>query len=250
MSALDRYQKSGGFMQLLQLIETCGTQKQEKFLKMVKEADPRWSEAIQKKMLTMTRILTWSDEVVSEIAGSLQDLTLAIALHGLDEKAKKRFYRTFSFSQRRKIEDLYEINQPSDADIGAAFIKIFIEVRKLIHEGALRADKVDPDVFVEDGIEDILRKGAQMTSGPVAVSPAHPTPPQSSAASSPLNLVQESRIVREIPEPPKENEMSLDAEELRGLRKKLLMLTEENKSLKQEIHNLKSKIEQIKKLAA
>ena len=250
MSALDRYQKSGGFMQLLQLIETCGTQKQEKFLKMVKEADPRWSEAIQKKMLTMTRILTWSDEVVSEIAGSLQDLTLAVALHGLDEEAKKRFYRTFSFSQRRKIEDLYEINKPSDADIGAAFIKIFIEVRKLIHEGALRADKVDPDVFVEDGIEEILRKGAQMTSGPVAVSPTQASPPQSAAASSPLNLVQESRIVREIPEPPKENEMNLDAEELRGLRKKLLMLTEENKSLKQDLHNLKSKIEQIKKLAA
>ena len=232
-------------MQLLQLIETCGTQKQEKFLKMVREADPRWSEAIQKKMLTITRILTWSDEVVSEIAGSLQDLTLAIALHGLDEEAKKRFYRTFSFSQRRKIEDLYEINNPSDADIGAAFIKIFIEVRKMIHEGALRADKVDPDVFVEDSIEDILRKGAQMTSGPVSVSP-----PQPASVSPPLSLVQESRIVRELPEPQRENEMSLDAEELRSLRKKLLMITEENKSLKQDVQNLKAKIEQIKKLAA
>ena len=229
MGTLDRYQKSGGFLQLLQLIETCGPQKQEKFLSMVKEEDPRWSEAIQKKLLTMDKIMTWSDEVISEIAGSLQELTLAIAFHGLRPEDRQRFYRTFSFSQRRKIDDLFETNKPSPADISAAYIKILVEVRKLMHEGALRADKVDPEVFVPDGIEDALRKGADMSSAkPVLAAVASPA------------------AEKHVLESPKQaGSGGADPEELRTIRKKLIVLSEENNSLKQDIQNLNAKIEQI-----
>ncbi len=232
MGTLDRYQKSGGFLQLLQLIETCGPQKQEKFLNMVNEEDPRWSLAIQKKMLTMDKIMTWSDEVISEIAGSVQELTLAVAFHGLKPEDRQRFYRTFSFSQRRKIDDLFETNKPTPADISAAYIKIFTEVRRLMHEGALRSDKVDPEVFVPDGIEDALRKGADMT--PVKTSPT-------------LAVVEKEVTVDHSKQAASS---SVDADELRNLRKKLIVLAEENNSLKQDMQNLKAKIEQIKKIAA
>ncbi len=199
MGTLDRYQKTGGFMQLLQLIETCGPAKKEKFLSMVREEDPRWSEAIQKKMLTMERIMSFSDEVISEIAGGLQDLTIAIAFHGFKPEERQRFYRTFSFSQRRKIDDLFEVNHPSPADISAAFIKIITEVRKLIHDGALRADKVDPEVFVEDAIEDALRKGSDMTVIKTILAVV-PTASESESQSKPV--------------------ATLDPEELKLLRKK------------------------------
>ncbi len=242
-------------MQLLQLIETCGTQKQEKFLNMVKEADPRWSEAIQKKMLTMDKILTWSDEVISEIAGSLQGLTLAIAFHGLGPEARQRFYRTFSFSQRRKIDDLFETNKPSAADIGAAYIKIFVEVRRLMHEGALRSDKVDPEVFVPDGIEETLRKGAEMSiAKPIlaVVAPSVTAKVEEEKAPVKHEVVKSELAKPELikPEASKVNGVNVDVEELKVLRKKIILLTEENNSLKQEIQNLKIKIEQIKKIAA
>ena len=39
MSTLSRYQKSGGFIQLVQLIETCGKQKQDNFLSMIEKEE-------------------------------------------------------------------------------------------------------------------------------------------------------------------------------------------------------------------
>lgn len=251
MGALDRYQKPGGFGQLLQLIETCGSVKQEKFLTMVREADPRWSEAIQKKMLTMEKILSWSDEVVSEIAGSLQELTIAIALHGLNAEARVRFYRSFSFSQRRKIDDLFEVNQPSAADIGAAYIKIFTEVRRLMHEGTLRVDRVDPEVFVPDGIEEALRKGGEMNilrsvPLPVPSQNSNPTPAQERQA-LPKPEVQKQNVHNATST---NASISNDADDNRILRKKILAMTEEINSLKQDVQNLKAKIEHIKKIAA
>jgi hypothetical protein len=233
LGTLDRYRKTGGFIQILQLIETCGLQKQEKFLSMIKEEDSRWSDAIQKKMLTMDKILTWSDEVLSEVSGNLQELSIAVALHGLPQEKHERFLRSFSFAKRRKIEDLFQTNQPSAADISAAFIKIFMEVRKLIHEGVLRADKVDPEIFVEDGIEEKLKR----TDLPTAQSLN-----EKLAVKQQIHDEETTQIGKDptAPEP----------EEVRVLRRKLLHLSEENQVLKNENHNLKAKIEHIKKIAA
>ncbi len=233
MGTLDRYRKTGGFIQILQLIETCGLQKQEKFLSMIKEEDSRWSDAIQKKMITMDKILTWSDEVLSEIAGNLQELSIAVALHGLPRENHERFLRSFSVSKKRKIEDLFQTNQPSAADISAAYIKIIMEVRKLIHEGVLRADKVDPEIFVEDGIEEKLKR----TDLPTAQS---------------LNekLAVKQQIHDEEATQLGKDPSASDQEEVRTLRRKLINISEENQSLKNENHNLKAKIEHIKKIAA
>lgn len=239
MGTLDRYRKSGGFIQLLQLIETCSSQKQEKFLAMVKEEDSRWSEAIQKKMLTMDKILTWSDEVLSEVSGNLQELSIAIALHGMPPDCHQRFLRSFSFAKRRKIEDLFETNKPSPADISAAYIKIFMEVRKLIHEGVLRADKVDPEIFVEDNIEEKLKKGENLTT---------PSLTEKMAAKMALAEAEEPTLLTK--DQNKDSKEGVDQEEVRNLRRKLLVLSEENQNLKNENHNLKAKIENIKKLAA
>lgn len=233
MGTLDRYRKTGGFIQILQLIETCGLQKQEKFLSMIKEEDSRWSDAIQKKMITMDKILTWSDEVLSEIAGNLQELSIAVALHGLPRENHERFLRSFSVSKKRKIDDLFQTNQPSAADISAAYIKIIMEVRKLIHDGVLRADKVDPEIFVEDGIEEKLKRSDLPT-----------------AQSLNEKLSVKQQIHDEEATQLGKDPSASDQEEVRTLRRKLLNISEENQSLKNENHNLKAKIEHIKKIAA
>lgn len=241
MGTLDRYKKSGGFLQLLQLIETCGPQKQEKFLNMVKEEDAVWSEAIEKKIITMDKILSWSDEAISEIAGNLQDLTLAVAFHGFKPEARQRFFRSFSFAKRRKIEDLFEIQKPSPADVTSAYIKIFIEVRGLISQGILRADKIDSEVLVEDNIEEKLKKieGIQVKSAPE----------KSQGEKSDVVKAEKAEEENETLAETSHIDSNMQ-EELKGLRKKFLLLKNENQSLKQDVHNLKAKIEQIKKIAA
>ena len=75
MGMIDRYRKTGGFVQLVALVETCPPAKQEKFLEIIKGEDARWSEAVRTKLLSMEKIYSWSNEVLAEIFGTLQDLT-------------------------------------------------------------------------------------------------------------------------------------------------------------------------------
>ena len=105
MSMLSRYRKSGGFKQLLMLIETCGKQKQENFLKLIEAEDAKWAQAVKTKMLSMEKILSWDAEVLAEIFSRVQDLTMATAMHGLTEDDWKKISSTFSHSQIRKLEE-------------------------------------------------------------------------------------------------------------------------------------------------
>ena len=246
MGTIDRYRKKGGFLQLLQLIETCGPQKQEKFLSMVKSEDANWSEAIQKKMLSIEKILSWPDEIISEISENLQELTIAIALHRMPENCHQRFMRSFSFAKRRKIEDLFETNRPSDADISAAHVKIFIEVRKLILTGIIRADKVNPEIFVEDDIEEMLKRGEPLLAS--ALSDTIPVKPGQQVEDELNPGFKDHRDGKNLND--LKDTMVIEQEELRSLRRKLISLYEENQNLKHEVQNLKAKIEHIKKIAA
>ena len=60
MGMLDRYKKKGGFIQLLNLIETTASPKAEKFLKMIGEESPAWEAEIKKKVLSIDRLATWN----------------------------------------------------------------------------------------------------------------------------------------------------------------------------------------------
>src|SRR6185312_10872527 len=94
MGLLLRYQRAGGFVQLLQLIETCGKQKQDTFLNMIESEDPRWAKAVRDKMLTIERIFGWDDNPLSEVFSRLPVLTIATAMHGLSQEQSARFLKT------------------------------------------------------------------------------------------------------------------------------------------------------------
>ena len=116
MSMLSRYRKSGGFVQILQLIETCGKKKQDNFLRMIEEEDPKWAEALQEKMLTMDKILDWDDNTVAEIFSRVQEMTLATAAHGFTPEQYEKVTKMFSHSQKRA-----ELNNNRTFSVSNAF---------------------------------------------------------------------------------------------------------------------------------
>lgn len=59
MGMLDRYKKKGGFVQLLQLIETSPSKKQEQFLGLIAEESPAWEDTLRKKILTIDKVYSW-----------------------------------------------------------------------------------------------------------------------------------------------------------------------------------------------
>lgn len=257
MSMLDRYRKPGGFYQLVSLVETCGTQKQIKFLEIIHAEDPKWSEMLRSKMLDINRIYSWNDETIREIVGTLQDLTLAIVLHGATKETKERLLKILTVSRRRKIEDLFQSTNPTPLEVTSMQYKIIETVRKMSHDGFLRFDKFDPDLFMSSDIEDFLNKPS------VASLPhtSHVDEPKGSHQAVSGNSMfkieynQEEEVSSESGAGKQDAAISSPAPvigspmELAALNKKLSELSKENAVLRHELSVARTKLEQIKKIA-
>lgn len=216
MSMIDRYKKKGGFIQLLNLMETCGTQKQEKFLKMIEDEDAQWAEAVKAKMLSIKKIFSWDDNTVAEIVGTLNDMTVSLTLLGLEPEAKEKIVKTLNHSRKRKIEEDMAERKPTPAEISTAFVQVLTQVRKMIADGFLYLEKIDPVLVVNSEFEDQLLAG-NFGSGVVK------------ATSLDLSAVQGSK----------------DEE----LKKKLFELKQENDTLREKLTQAENKLSQIRKIA-
>ena len=238
MSMLDRYRKTGGFVQLLILLETCGPQKQQKFLELIRAEDPRWADAVQKKLLDIHRIFTWSDETIAEIVGTLQDLTVAVALHGLSPTEAAKVRKTFTHARSRKIEDLFATNKPTPNEVNTMFNRILEEVRKMVKDGYLRFEKVDPSLAIDDDIEALIEKGEL------------PDTPKADGHEEPHTDGTTLNFDMAVGLGGNDHGMTGDQrQELVALKKKVADLGKDNAQLRHEVSVLKNKLEQIRKIA-
>jgi hypothetical protein len=215
---IDRYKKKGGFIQLLNLMETCGSQKQEKFLKIIEEEDQAWAEAVKTKMISIKKIFSWDDNTIAEIAGSLNDMTISISLFGLDAEVKEKMLKTLNRSRRRKIEDEIKDRKPEVAEISTAFVHIITHVRKMVSDGFLMLEKIDPQLVVNSEFEDKLLNSHSHSNSTVKAS-----------------TVDVASIH--------------DTKDAADLRKKLFELKSENDALREKLHQVESRLAQIRKIA-
>ncbi|MEZ0393366.1 MAG: FliG C-terminal domain-containing protein [Pseudobdellovibrionaceae bacterium] len=227
MSMIERYRKKGGFFQLLNLIETTGKDKQEKFLKMIAEESPAWESEVRKRLLTIDKILSWNPTYLAEIFPRIQPLQLAMVVGGLPPEKAEQFMKILNFKEKRQVEEVLKEKTPSPGETSAGVMKLFSEIRKMEAEGSLKFEKFDPDMVVPEDIEDRLGKGvsfATIPTGTTEVAVGNMPPPP---AGIPSNV----------------------AEELTNLRRKLVQLTQENHKLHHDNQTMKDKLDQIKKIA-
>ncbi len=248
MAMLDRYRKPGGFLQLLNLIETAGPQKQAKFLEIVKEEDSRWAEVMGDKLLSMQKICGWNNEAMMEVVANLQILSLAVMLHGLDEGNRDRFTVAMSNGQRRAVMEQFNAAQPTPAEINTTFIRVITDVRKMISDGRLRMERIDAKLVVEEGIEEALKKPRPVHGGASSASPQ--------SESSKIEYGSNAEFHTPYPEmaPPAASGTAsvpngAGSSEIILLKKRLTIVANENSVLKLEVLRLRGKLEQIKKIA-
>ncbi len=234
MSNLSRYQKPGGFMQLINLLETSSVDKRQKFLAMIREENEFWAAMLEKKMLTFQRVFTWNTSVQFEVFSRIQTNVLGHGLHGFDEEHKQKILGLFPSSTKRKIEDAYQEKQPTAGEIVTVQERILAEIRKITSEGSTKLEKIDPDMAIPDGIEEILKKQTE-----------------DAALHSSVDQLEKSLLEsqQESPDTHVEKNQS-QVEELVLIKKKLGLALQENQLLKTEVNRLRTKIEQIKKAAA
>lgn len=238
MSMISRYQKSGGFIQLLKLIETSGKTKQENFIKIIEKEDARWAAAIRQKMLSIERILSWDDNVQAEIFSRVNELTLATALHGFNESQWGKLSKTFSSSQTRRILDLKNSRHANAAEISAAYVKILEDVRAMISDGSIKIDRIAPELVLGENIEDRIMKGEHSA-------PIHSVVHEQTRG---FDYTQFEVLDHSIA--PQLGAHNGDEPLTKDLKHKLVLLANENATLKNEVKVLKERLGQIKKLSA
>ena len=235
MGMVDRYKKNGGFVQLLQVLETCGPKKYDQFMNIINEEDPSWADAIKDKMLSFEKILNWKPEVLLEVLANVNSLAFATALKGLSVEAQAKFLSGLSNQEKRRLEQQLADMKPTPVEISSCVMKVISETRGLLTAGTLKAAKVDAALVIPENFEDKLAsapaKGSLLTSDaifgdeiPFAVGPT----PGASGGFAPG---------------------SGGSLELDKLQKKMVLMVREVQTLKQENSVMKDKLEKIKKIA-
>ena len=251
---LDRYKKTGGFNQLLTLLETCGAQKQSKFLEIIRTEDPRWADALEAKMIDLKRFLSWSDSAVAEVTGAMLDLNIGAVISSLNEDQQKRLMSTLPHIKRRKVEEQLEGAKPSPGEVAASINKLFETIRKLSQDGVLRLDKVDALLFIDADIEDRLKAGMNIVGVPSAAESFAKATASALLANdmdpSDGPKLQIVKSMNTVVVPSKADSHSRAGEqEIVLLKKRIQLLQQENAALKQDLANAQAKLDQIRKLS-
>ena len=231
MSMLVRYKKTGGFVQLVKLLEGFGPEKREKFLDLVKKEDAVWAAALQDKLLDVDRIFNWDSQTVANICQRMHEKNLAALMHGLNEEQKKKVYELMGHSETRRLNTYIDEMTPSAGEIATGKMKLIEETREMIQTGHIKLDSLDPSLMIEEDIEEHLATATNYES-----SPYHKKQEEV------LDFGMAEHLGGADPN-------SVDAKEYETLKRKVINLTKEVNILKRENKVMTEKLAQIKKIA-
>jgi hypothetical protein len=166
-----------------------------------------------------------------EVLPRLTANVIGCAISPLPPDQRENFLKGMDFGERKKAEEYLKEAKPNVGEVFASQMKIISEIRKVVAEGVLKLEKVDPVLCVPDNIEEILDSGG---SGLAQLIPAD---------SGATNEVTNSGIA--LPAAG-----GAPSEEILALRRKVMALSQENIALKNQVQALQNKLEAIRKAAA
>lgn len=248
---LDRYKKTGGFVQLVSLLETCGAQKREKFLEIIRKEDPRWARILEAKLIDLNRILSWNDAALAEVTGAMQEINVVALCTTLDEVQRNRMIATISHQNRLRFDELLANARPSQGEVATSVNKLIEVVRRLVADGVLRLDKIDMRLHIDSDIEERLAQGR-----PIAGIDDHELNQVETGSTAPEAEATGLAVVRSLdafkPSAPTQvdtGDLKALAQEVEKLRKRVNELERANVTLKNELATAKSKLDQIRRIA-
>ena len=159
MSMLGRYKQSGGFANLVKLVESCSGKKRQQLLNSILREDPRWAHLVHKRMMSYRDVFTWNAKIVSKIVSSLPVNQIAIALHGVDERMRIRILKdSIGADLSEQVQSVFSSISPSEEEITHAGQLIVTATRNLSEKNVIQILKIDPVFSLDDPNEqDLVR---------------------------------------------------------------------------------------------
>lgn len=226
MGMLDRYRKSGGFNQLLILLETSPKDKQEKFLGLIKDESPTWETELRKRIMTFDRVCNWEQPYLMEICPRIPEKIIAVALHPIPAEKRTGWLKSLSPAQRRTADEILGGPAPQLGEVFSCQNRILTEIREMAKQNALKLDKIDPGLMVPEDIEETLGGSFSTvvgaSAGKVSAAPAGAPVPATSQAAQ---------------------------DEIIELRRKVHQLQNHVEAVEKENKSMRDKLDQIKKIA-
>jgi flagellar motor switch protein FliG len=148
-SMLNRFRKKGGFLQLVQLIETTEVSKQKNLLHLVGQEDPGWAHLVRTKTLSTQRIFSWSTDVLYKILPELHIQQLAVLYVTGNDERRAKILASIPSLLVRQVQDFSITSEVAEAQRFSAEIKLIQLVRNMHSEGALDFNRFDPSLVIE-----------------------------------------------------------------------------------------------------
>lgn len=145
-----RFQKPGGFRNFLKLLESVDKNKQDEFLNIASEQDPRWAQRAKERLLTIEQVFKFPEPVLSLILEPFDARILTCALKSTSKETAQRVLKeVFTKKQVEAIREHFS-NSFSDEEKKAAGSRIILRVRELDEEKEISLAKIDPKISAED----------------------------------------------------------------------------------------------------
>lgn len=135
MSMLARYKKQkDGFLQLMMLLESSDSKKQETLLGHIEKEDKTWANLLRVQMLTVDKIMEWDTGTLAEVTSTLSVKVLGTVLKSMPEYFKKAT-EALPHVKMKEVEMEMEACTAGPGETQAAKIAIIKHVRNMQKEG-------------------------------------------------------------------------------------------------------------------
>lgn len=226
MGTLDRYQKKGGFYQIVSLIESSEPEKAKKFLTIIANESSIWEQAIRDKSLSITKIAELGERPLTEGLATMPANIIAVALSKESPEIRTKFFLALGGNLQKKIENAERDNpEPKAGEILACQIKIITAIRSAIVDGRIKQNQLPTNLQIPDNFETQLAIDYSVSSD--------------HHQSSSMDYLPNSNLAS-----------ASNNEEILSLKRKVHQLLEENLSLRNQLLEANNKIQQIKKWVA
>lgn len=142
---LARFRKSGGFLQLVQLVETTDPRRRQNLIELIAKEDPGWAQLVRLKVLTKDRILNWEPRFLMQIWPQIPlPIIKTIWLKSTTaqrERIERSIPRAFQTTFRKSVDAGETVD---DVEEAAASLRLVAIVREMNLHGLLDFNDIDP----------------------------------------------------------------------------------------------------------
>lgn len=149
MSALSRFRKPNGLLQLVRLVETTDPEKRTQLMQLIAKEDPGWAHMVHVKALTFERLAQWPDETLERVFNQFPAGQVAPLIQTASGTLAKKIYHSLPQTLVHEVDALLRDRRFSKEEKATAQIKLFGVIRELQEKGILIFSQFDPALDID-----------------------------------------------------------------------------------------------------